>query len=151
SHSYARASARCPTRRARSKHRLDRALLGPGPPHRAPAGAASAPARPQRPRHFVPPPTLPAPAPVPRPDRGSLAVAPRPPHLGRGPGARAVAPALSRRLHPGPTHAATVVPAYGADSGTQRPPRGGQFLPARTAAPRRVANGRGRPGRVAER
>jgi hypothetical protein len=150
SNSYARASAHCPTGRTSSKRRLHCALLGPRPPHRAAAGAASPPARPQRPRHFVPQPTLPAPASVSGLGRGSLTIAPRPPHLGRGLGARALAPALSRRSHPGPTHAAAVVPACRAATGAQRPPRGTEFLPARAAAPRRVANGRGRPSRVAE-
>ncbi len=63
--SLPRPSGHCPTGRTRSKRQLHCALLGPCPPHRAATGAAPPPARPKRPRRFVPQPGLPALDPVP--------------------------------------------------------------------------------------
>jgi len=151
SHSRARAPGHCPTGPTRAKRQPDCAVFGPRPPHRASIAAAPAHARPKRPRRFVPQPALPALVPVPRLSRGGRTIAPRPSHLGRGLGARAVAPTLSCRPHPGRTHATAMVPACGADPGAQRPPLGAQFLLPRATAPRRLANGRCRPSRFAER
>ena len=128
-------SAHRPTDRTRAKRHFHCPLLGPRPPHRTATGAAPPPARPQRPRRFIPQPGLPALVRVSRLGRGGLTVAPRPPHLGRGLGARAVAPALSRRPYPGRTHAATVVPAGGPDTGAQWTPLGTQLLLPRATAP----------------
>ena len=150
SYSLARASGDCPTGRTRSKRRLDCTFLGPRLSQRASAVAASPHSRQQRPPHFLPKPGLPAPAPVPRPGRGGLTVASRAPNLGRWLGARVVASGLSCGTYSGGTHAATVVPACGADTGAQRSPLGAQFLPARATAPRSLANGRCRPSPFAE-
>ena len=149
SHPCARTSGNSPAGRTRSKRGLDCPFLGPRRPHRATAFATAPQPRPQRTRHFVLRPT--ASASVPDLHRGGHPIAPPAPHLGRGLGARAVAPALSQGPPPGRTHAAALVPARGADPGTQRPPDGSKFLLPRATAPRGLANGCGRSSRVAQR